>query len=446
MERIFDENGRTISIVTWKDVRESVFAVNSELAKLIDALDPSDDYKFIEVEYKYGDIFIKNSEIQFPYKNDQLISILDNKVSKKIQKELFYTTMPLFLMMDKDNEVFIDTGSRVVPINLFHKGDISGVYETMDFMMGSKSEPIWNFAAGARSICILPKITNRQGLQRLFTTFNIPSTTQVRTLVDHWQILKMIAQSSSFGQVWKSKILCFGSKWIDNRYISNKWQQFRTRLFKEIWRQASFSIDKFKFNLCWEKFAETISLRRLQPKPYLIDQAKHIISIMLGDFPGFIPADMQQEVAPTKGFQDILVDIYTLKEYLPTILHSCLLTDSVLKPAYVYYSLSLPTVLEGSPVKKTSSTIASDIRQIKLLIDTLKNHVKEMPKLVGSSVIKNGKVQYFHRDKDKYNEIEESINIVKDDKSFLLDSKYFPNREFCHTSPFFSGCIRISDK
>lgn len=86
------------------------------------------------------------------------------------------------------------------------------------------------------------------------------------------------------------------------------------------------------------------------------------------------------------------------------------------------------------------------MRQIKLLLDTLKNHVKEMPKLVGSGIIKNGKVRYFHRDKDKYNEIEESINIIKDDKSFLLDNKYFPDREFCHTSPFFSGCIRISDK
>ena len=88
MEMLLEEDGRTISISTWKDVREAVYSVNTELAKLIDALDPSDDYKFIEVEYKYGDLFIENSEIQFANKSGGLISILDNRVPKRIRDEL----------------------------------------------------------------------------------------------------------------------------------------------------------------------------------------------------------------------------------------------------------------------------------------------------------------------------------------------------------------------
>ena len=35
-------------------------------------------------------------------------------------------------ILDKCNEIFIQAGSRVVPINLFNKGWLSGVYEFMD--------------------------------------------------------------------------------------------------------------------------------------------------------------------------------------------------------------------------------------------------------------------------------------------------------------------------
>ena len=66
MNKIFDDKKRALSIVTWKDIRKEVLAVNKELGDIIDGIDPGDDYKFIKSEYLYGDIFIKNGEARLP--------------------------------------------------------------------------------------------------------------------------------------------------------------------------------------------------------------------------------------------------------------------------------------------------------------------------------------------------------------------------------------------
>ena len=346
-------------------------------------------------------------------------------------------------MLEKDSEVFVDTGSRIIPINLFHKGNLSGVYETMDFLTGKKSSPIWNYSAGSRSIFMLPKITDKLGAKRLHMTRNIPATIQVNHLTDHFELFKSIAQNKSFSQEWHSTALFFGEKWITNKHTSKEWMKFKNYLLCKTWEQATYAIDKLKFNLNWEKLAEAISLRRLQPKPYLIDQVKHVLNIVAGNFPAFKPIDTSQESAPTRGLQQAIIDCYTFK-YLPTLMHACALGDTITKAKHVYYSLSLPTVLEGSPLKKNSSTIISDMREFKFLIETLKNYRQNTANNEATQVIKDFQIDYFHFEKDMCDEIRSSTDIAIEDGAFLEDKKTFQTRDFCATSPFFSGCIRIS--
>ncbi len=61
---------RKLSVVTWKDVRGDVFKVNKELGKIIDAINPGDNYKFVKASYLYGDVFIKHGEAQFSVNNN----------------------------------------------------------------------------------------------------------------------------------------------------------------------------------------------------------------------------------------------------------------------------------------------------------------------------------------------------------------------------------------
>lgn len=429
---------RELSVVVWKDVRDDVFKVNEELGNIIDAISPGNDYKFIKASYLYGDVFVKHGEAQFSVNND-LVPLSHHTVDKEIQKELFYSPMPLFLILEKSNEFFFNTGKRVVPVNLFNKGSLSGIYEAMDYMMGRKPEPIWNFSAGSRSIFMLPKITDKLGFKKLYTAYNIPGTTRINKLSDHWETFRHIAQSKNFTQNWQSSILFFGGKWLDNKNNSKEWGKFRDYLFHIIWDQANYAIDKVKFNVNWESFAEAISLRRLQPKPYLVDQMRHLLSIVARNFPAFAVMDNSQEAAPTDLLQNVFVENYGLKRYLPTLMYACMPQSSVIKPRYVYYSLSMPTVLEGSPLKKTTSTIVNDLREIKVLIETLKNHhaFKE------NKVIQNAVIDYFHYEKDMCGQIKASDSMPIEDDSFLKDQNIFPSRSFCATSPFFSGCVRI---
>ena len=435
---------RKMSIVTWKDVRDDVLKTNKKLGEIIDAINPDDSYKFVKSTYLYGDVFIKHGVAQLLSANNGLIPLSHHSVDKLVQKELLYSSMPLFLILEKDSELFVDTGKRAIPINLFNKGSLSGIYEAMDYMMGRKSDPIWNFSAGSRSIFMLPKITDKAGLEKLRVSYDIPSTIQIETLSDHWEMFKNIAQSKNFNQPWQNTILFFGEKWLLNlKNNSKEWEKFKDYLLGIVWEHANYSIDKIKFNIYWELFTEIISSRRLQPKPYIIDQVKHLLSTVAGNFPGFVVMGNSQESAPKKSLQEAFIKNYALKQYIPTIMHACMPQNNIIKPTYVYYSLSIPTVLEGSPIKKTTGTIVNDMREIKLLIETLKNHFKNKPYLEANKIIQNIQLDFFHYEKDIYNQIRSSDNISVEDSSFSIDKNIYPSRNFCPTSPFYSGCIRI---
>jgi hypothetical protein len=286
---------------------------------------------------------------------------------------------------------------------------------------------------------MLPKITDKSGFKKLHMAYSLPNTIRINKLSDHWETFKHIVQSKNFTQNWQSTILFFGRKWLDNKNNSKEWSKFKDYLFHIIWDHANYAIDKVKFNVNWESFAEAISLRRLQPKPYLIDQMRHLLSVVAGNFPAFAVMDNSQEAAPTDLLQNIFVESYGLKQYLPTLMYACMPQNGATKPRYVYYSLSMPTVLEGSPLKKTTSTIVSDLREIKLLIETLKNHHA----FKANKIIQNTVIDYFHYEKDMCGQVKTSDSIPIEDDSFLKDQNIFPSRNFCATSPFFSGCIRI---
>jgi len=290
---------------------------------------------------------------------------------------------------------------------------------------------------------MLPKITDKSSIKKLRTMYNIPAAAQIEKLSDHWELFKNIAQSKNFGDPWHSTILFFGKKWLD-KHVSKEWDKFRDYLHRITWEQANYSIDKMKFNMYWETCARILSLHRSQSKPYLIDHVKHLLSIAVGNFPAFTIANDSQDSAPTSCLQKVFSEQYELKHYLPHIMHARMLKDNFTKPRYVYYSLAIPTILEGSPLKKTTSTIVNDLREIKLIVETLKKDSHKINQNFASEdIIQNIDIDYFHYENDECNQIRSSTNLPNEDPSFTEDKKIFPTRTFCHTSPFFSGCIRL---
>lgn len=429
---------KNVTLKTWKEIRKDVINVNPHLADIIDQIDPSDKYKFVEATYLYGDIIINNGVLQLPENNDTLFPLKTFNAKNSIKDLLSYSDIPLFLTLEKDCEVFIDTGDRIVPLNLFHKGSLLGLFESMDFIFGRHSTAKWSVTAGSRSIIMLPKITDNLGLRRLRMHYGISSTTRLKSLSDHWNIFVTIAKHNKFEQPWHNKILFFSREWLTNKDNFPGWNKFRDYLLCQAWNQAQFSIGMIELSLNWEKFAAAISSRNLKPRPYLSDHVKHILSVAMGNFPSFITMDDSQQAAPKIGLQKSFTEVYMLRDYLPTIMHCCSLEDIRSKP--VYYSLSFPSLVEGSPLSNTSSTIMLNTRDVKLLIDTLKKyHTLSCPE----NFISNIEFDYFHVERDICNEIRSSTDIIKEDPIFERDIKLFPDRVFCSTSQFFKGCIRI---
>lgn len=54
---------RSVKIVTWKEIREEFISVNSILGRLIDEINPGEEYKFVSVEYLYGDPVINKGMV-----------------------------------------------------------------------------------------------------------------------------------------------------------------------------------------------------------------------------------------------------------------------------------------------------------------------------------------------------------------------------------------------
>ncbi len=249
-------------------------------------------------------------------------------------------------------------------------------------------------------------------------------------------MFKYLANHKLFPQQWESEVVFFTVDWFENKN-DPVWHTFFSYLFQQAWKQAqNFLLERIDVILKWEKFVEAIANRHLKPNQYISDHVKYLISMAMGNSPGFIPAYNEQNIAPVKGIQNIFMDIYLLKYYQPTLMY--ISSSNTIFERPVYYSLAHPTLLEGSPEKSNHATLMLNLKEIKLIMDTLADRAED------SNLLKHFQFDYFHVEKDKFAEIKITDDIRKTDATFQLQEKLFSDRVFCATSPFWRGCIRIS--
>jgi len=189
-------NTSLIQEFTWDDVRKKVQEVDPTLAKLIDQISPSKKYKLFQVKYAYGDLILKDGVLQLPIKKGCLLPVTDPSLDASLKEKLGYNTIPLFLTLHNSNEVFIDTGTRVIPLNLFRAGSLLGLFETADKCFNFSSK--WSVSAGARSIFMLPKISETGGFKRLRLQYRLPSRANLHQFSDHWHVFKDYSNFTSF--------------------------------------------------------------------------------------------------------------------------------------------------------------------------------------------------------------------------------------------------------
>jgi hypothetical protein len=415
--------------LSWHEVKDDIWAANPNLAEKLDSFKKK--FSFIKASYVYGDRIYKKGILHLPTKDGNTIPLNSELIPLEIKKRLDYCYLPLGLTLNKSVEVFFETEHRVMPSKIFQAGTTFGLWEFFDPEPSDFLRNIWNLSAGARSIFMLPKVGNSTAHNHLKRDYGITSYPP-KNLMDEHSVFKEIVQKMLKKEHWRCDILFFSSGWLENKKNSLSHLSLRNYWLKEAWQQSFNCRNQMSYDVAWEAFTREITRRNWKPRPYIINTIKHLMSIAEGVFPGFSPIEKNNQAVPINLIQEAYVKSYRLKNYAPILMQPQHLMGPE-KP--VYYSLYMPTLLEYAPHAENPRSIMSDMRELKGLIEMLLTNIHT-----------NTSYDFYHCDDDQFSEIKNSSEISKKDKRFSIYPKKYGALKFPESSPFFRGCIKISQK
>jgi hypothetical protein len=426
--------------IFWEEVRVQVARYSPELAEIIDELSPGKDHYFYEENYPYSAVILDRSIFQVSNTDQQIVPLNHPSIAKNIQEDLGYSgTIPMGLVLENSIETFMCASERVVPFSLYRAGDLISLWRVLDQGHSYHAGRFWNVTSGARSICMIPKITDTSSHKILKPKFKL-KTNVPRKLRDHWELFSQIANHPNFPQPWKSTLLYFPKNWFEHQK-DPRWIRFYYFLFNRVWQSSAFLRNQFIIDFA---FSNAQQNKNLRPNPYLADTVRHLIAIGSGSVPGFSPA-LDDTAAPISGLQQVYLDDYGLKKYAPVVvhLHHCLPGDS----RVVYYSFQIPTISIFSPKSRKASSAMVELQEVKYIMEVLLSEILrgslEVENTPLFDLAKNVQYQYYHSERDKVGEILPASDIMNIDSGFtktVINNDQYTFPEF---SPFFKGCISI---
>lgn len=426
--------------VKWSDISDDVYKINPELAQKCDYVNMHNKCPIFKVNYPYGSTIIKDGELYIPTLNGQMVSINDTRIPESLRQSLAYAHLPLACIINNSSEVFIEEEQRIIPLNFLKAGELFGLFELMNSLIQTPilRQPTWSISAGARSVFMLPSVSNVISNRRICKKLNIHNHVYEEVNSQkYWPIFCNI-NSNNKKNVWHTTILVFSNKWFENQN-NLAYTEFYEYLVNKCWEQLQLLQEFSEHNKLWLLFTRTINKHNLKPRTYIMDTIKHLTSIAQGIGMAFKPS-IDDTALPTSLIQQVYMKDYNLKNYIPNIIQPAKLT----KGNKVYYSLSMPTVPNSSLHCNNPPSIIEDQRNIKYLLDILMDIISNQKNRLNTG-LENIKFEYFHPNKDESYSINSSTVIPEGDSRFCsYNNSYTDNRIFCASSSFFKGCIRIS--
>ena len=240
---IMDNQNFQFEETTWQQVKKEVSEANPKLAKIIEELKPSSQHTFIKAYYPFGANIRQDSKLNLPLANGDTLPFNHPKIPKAIQQKLCYNSSPLGLILNNSVEVYVQTPEkRSVPFKLFKAGTIFGMWEIMETpKIAARSLWEWNISSGAKTIFMLPKISDVTGHTKLRNQLHITSFAP-NTIYDHHKIFMEIAKSQYLKDPWNTEILFFTENWIKSQENRVCLHFARLRQKTLIWRASQRSI------------------------------------------------------------------------------------------------------------------------------------------------------------------------------------------------------------
>jgi hypothetical protein len=431
--------------VTWAEVRDVFRGLNSELADIIDELNPSDEHTLYIANYRYGSHILKKGKIHFPDENGNMISIQDTQVPAAIQEDLGYNygTNPVSMILENTAEIFVNTGDRIIPLyGLIPPGKIFSTWMVLNQPNPSNCQILlWDMTAGVRSIFMLQKANEKQAHSKLRKKFHI-QTECPRNLTDQWDLFKEIANHESFGKPWSTKTLFFGKKWFEHM-SDPKWMRFYFYLYRTAWLSSDYWRNQFTWDMVFSLIEDR---RKVKPSPYILNTARYLLGVGVGASPGFSPGK-DGATGPIDRLVQAYGEVYKMKGYPPTFLTPSFFDMGSEPEKPVYYSLNFPTSIEYARKSRERSSLITDLIEVKwllnlyiseLLADDLRLEYAPL-----YAIAKKVSFDFFHSEATEYRDIKLNSFIPEEDQSFPNSDASTP---FPTNSPFMRACIRIKNK
>ncbi|MEM9243491.1 MAG: hypothetical protein AAGA27_05475 [Pseudomonadota bacterium] len=430
----------TLKSLSWADVRNDIAKINPELAGIIDDISPNKQYRLYKASYPYGSYIVKQGYLQLPNNHGRTVPLSDDTLSKQIKSDLNYNdgSSPVSLTLNHTIEVSLTMPQRVLlPLSLGLL-PIGWFFYTWVVLSDFKSlQPafLWDVTAGARSIFMLPKISDARRHRSLCRYYKINPDCPA-SMLDHWSVFKGLANSPQQPSDWHTELIFFSGKWFE-KFRDKTWRDLRYYMLDKDWGRSEAIRNQF----IWDAVFSVMQIKdKLKPSPDILNTVKHLITVGVGRAPAFSPSTNDM-AAPISHIQEAYKNVYKLKQYSPITMQ-----PDIFKNKPVYYSLQFPTSMEFSLKSNDDSTILNDLYHVKLLLERCLDYLSSNTLNIASTELYclGDKVNYdfFHSNTGGLSGIKPTEKIMEKDDRFLINGgDVFPT-----TSRFFQGCIRISNK
>lgn len=439
------QSGKAIAIeeLSWEKASSILRPLNSELANIIDEISPGKEYKLYKARYNFGAKIIDKGRYFLPLVDGDTISFNDAYLPKELTNNLSYDFIlesPIGIILNNKSEFYLSIQQRIMPYSVITPGQIFGLSNFLEAYSLDLDTPynlshfMWDLTAGARSIFLLPKITENLRHNKLKKAYNLTTNTP-QFYQDQWDVFREISKKENSN--WHLDVLFFSNKWYES-LTDEKWLNLynyflcKDRMASSFWRNS----------IGWQIIFSAIEQEKnLKFSSYTLDTIKHLFAIASGTFPGFKPAT-DENAAPIKLIQEAYVNGYGLNDYLPNIMELSHFSANENHP--VYYSLNYPTLAQLNPQSFKGKSLISLLEEVQYVLGKYQNSISndflgDVLSLDKSAAITD--FSFYHSDPVSYPGIRDNEFLIKEDNRFAsLTTSDFPKH-----SAFLKGCIKISN-
>ncbi len=430
---------------TWQEVREEILRLNAPLVEIVDRIAPGDEIKMYRVKYRYGDKILDKGRFYLPDINGGFVELSESLEPKTLAEDIGYNlyTNPVMIPLQNTMELYIEVEGRVVPFAVVQPGNVFGLSRILDEIdsnhLSHTSKSLWDMTAGARSVFMLPKISDNMAHTRLLKHFGF-NIEKPRELIDHWQVFKQLAKARDFIEPWEFEVLLLPKQWFEH-LNDPAWRELKIFFLQKNRQSHSFWLNVAAWQMTFSRIQH---LKHIKASPHMIDTVRHLFVIASGVAPGFRPA-IESSMAPVKGIQAAYIDYYDIA-YKPIIMAPYMLDITDHQAAY--YSLQYPTSIEYSPKSSGGTSTINDLDELTTLmrkyLSQLVNPDLNLENTILERLGKCLRVEYFHTNPNQYESILSADNIAAEDADFnkLLYETDRP-LDFARNSSFVKGCIKL---